>query len=509
MSKLRIKLILSVLLSFIILHIVSVEQANAFKWGDEGWILEKGEVKLTLNPGESVYIPEIHHFIVEGPHKDTWKSIATGEEYEEEDGVSEYANWDGEISGYLAVTIKNTSDKPILLMGYLGDYQVKKTNLTSSTLDSYVSNRELLALSDLVYVDLGEYVKPEGRFQTLKQLYSKPNQQLTKRITEKSSNLSKIVTMDEWQVIEYAEELPLVTIPPELVEKLLKKGIKLRVNLSEDWQVGLNAAAFKNKHTNEVVIAFRGSQEEIDWYFDIMGQFVQEGSFQFNPARKFVNEIVKMNSNSKIILTGHSLGGYLAQKMSLDIMEEHRALSQNINFVKGVTFNANGFFPPSKTIEGVRDYITSEQFLKAKNGYYNNFVTNYGIGGDPVFTIGGSHIGGMEYFDYNPKFRFKSHAIANFYEFVPDLSLNGKVTNEQSKAIPGASVTIKYGNNVLKKVKADKSGYYSVNNLKKDLINLTVDVQADGYEEKKHVIKHVLSKSVTVDINLTKNWINK
>ncbi|QDQ00728.1 hypothetical protein FOH38_09760 [Lysinibacillus fusiformis] len=37
---------------------------------------------------------------------------------------SEYADWDGEVSSTLAVTIKNTLSKPILIQGHLRKYQL-------------------------------------------------------------------------------------------------------------------------------------------------------------------------------------------------------------------------------------------------------------------------------------------------------------------------------------------------------------------------------------------------
>lgn len=99
-----------------------LKDVHAFEWDDGKIVLEKGEVKLTLQPGKSVYIPIIYHFIVDGDHTSIWKNLKTKETVDQ--GSSEYANWDGEVSSTLAVTIKNTSSKSILIQGNLGKYQL-------------------------------------------------------------------------------------------------------------------------------------------------------------------------------------------------------------------------------------------------------------------------------------------------------------------------------------------------------------------------------------------------
>lgn len=118
------------------------KNAEAFSLEDDEWHIEEGEEKLILEPGESVYIPIIYHFIVEGEHKQRWKSLSTGNEFPEQDGASEYANWDGEITGNMGVTIRNTSTKPIILLGKLGEYELKR--LKPSILIEEIDNTELM-----------------------------------------------------------------------------------------------------------------------------------------------------------------------------------------------------------------------------------------------------------------------------------------------------------------------------------------------------------------------------
>lgn len=125
MLKLKMKICWSLVICFLILGMIPSKDAHAFKWVDGKIVLEKGEVKLTLKPGESVFIPTIYHFMVDGDgnHTTIWKSLKTGEEIVEQ-GWSEYADWDGEVSNGASVTIKNTSSKPIIIQGNLGKYQL-------------------------------------------------------------------------------------------------------------------------------------------------------------------------------------------------------------------------------------------------------------------------------------------------------------------------------------------------------------------------------------------------
>ena len=117
-------------------------------------------------------------------------------------------------------------------------------------------------------------------------------------------------------------------------------------NLGEGWKEekkyfidhssGLQAHVFRNSATQEVIIAFRGTEEiDKDLLITDLG-YIARGDDINNPqaieARKYVEKIINDPDYQgyNIVLTGHSLGGYLA----VDCAARYN--------IPAVTFNAAG-----------------------------------------------------------------------------------------------------------------------------------------------------------------------
>lgn len=96
---------------------------------------------------------------------------------------------------------------------------------------------------------------------------------------------------------------------------------------------GMEAVLLRNDTTGQFVIAFRGTQEPEDYVYD-----VTTGVLNYNPQRSDAELFVQKALNnpnydinaSNLTLTGHSLGGILAQTI---------ASTQNL---EAYTFNALG-----------------------------------------------------------------------------------------------------------------------------------------------------------------------
>lgn len=113
----------------------------------------------------------------------------------------------------------------------------------------------------------------------------------------------------------------------------------------KDWEIvsldyendnihGFYSLAFKKGTT--IVIAFRGSNDLQD-YFNDAQLTASLLNYQADFANRLINQVADKYPSYDIHLTGHSLGGWLAQKVALD--NEHKKLIKSV-----VTFNAPGFW---------------------------------------------------------------------------------------------------------------------------------------------------------------------
>ena len=101
---------------------------------------------------------------------------------------------------------------------------------------------------------------------------------------------------------------------------------------------GFDAMALKNG--KEVIIAFRGT--EITSFDDITTDLFDVGTglgIQSPYARAYAKTIAARYPNAQIHLTGHSLGGYLAQHAGAELLQDGRYGQQVISVT---TFNAPG-----------------------------------------------------------------------------------------------------------------------------------------------------------------------
>lgn len=186
-------------------------------------------------------------------------------------------------------------------------------------------------------------------------------------------------------------------ITQKQLEQKLGKGWELDPHLQRDLGNGLQAKVFVNHNTNEIIIAFRGTETKFNDIVIGDGP-IALGLDSFNTqaieARKFVEEVLNdpRYKGYQPVLTGHSLGGYLA----LDSGAYYR--------VPTVTFNAPGknLFPnvnasillggPKTTgiIYGINmlDPKNRKQAINEAMGNYDGIVRNYEYGHDLVGELG-------------------------------------------------------------------------------------------------------------------------
>ena len=148
---------------------------------------------------------------------------------------------------------------------------------------------------------------------------------------------------------------------------------------------GFAATAFKKD--NSIVIAYRGTNEAMDWIGGdtAIGSPLPAWGSQFEDAILFAFEIKNQFYNSDIEVTGHSLGGGLAQ-----------VVSKMFGF-SGATFDPGGSKNIANNLEFNREayiYTGSLSGALVPNGFINYLVEASPISGIPLLTK--DHLGATD-----------------------------------------------------------------------------------------------------------------
>ena len=121
-----------------------------------------------------------------------------------------------------------------------------------------------------------------------------------------------------------------------------------------DKDTGTSGTAFKDKDTGEVILAYTGSNDLWnDWIKTDIGRIgLGLGDDHVNSARKFYEKI-RAEYGDDIILTGHSLGGNLAQWIAL-----------YYNVQKTIIYNPAPLHISSDNIVDVLDKLTKDTIIR-------------------------------------------------------------------------------------------------------------------------------------------------
>ncbi|MBR1943526.1 hypothetical protein IJ843_07310 [bacterium] len=142
---------------------------------------------------------------------------------------------------------------------------------------------------------------------------------------------------------------------------------------------GFHAKAFEKDGT--IIVAFRGSDDLGDLKVDhqmLSGRLPD----QFADAKAFVEQIRQANPDAKIVVTGHSLGGSLAE-----------LTASQFDGVVGVTFDAVGTKGLVST-HGLKDngntvnYVVRGDIISNANEHVGTVVVTDGVGGQSQHAIG-------------------------------------------------------------------------------------------------------------------------
>lgn len=193
---------------------------------------------------------------------------------------------------------------------------------------------------------------------------------------------------------------------------------EVQPNIDEyDKKIGFSATTYEHKNAqgevDEVVVSFRGSdKDEIwkDWIINNLPNFLGAVAPQYTRAAELAKEVKAKHPNAKVSLTGHSLGGGLAQ---------YAAAKANL---PAVTFNPAA---PAKILS-IKSY---DYFSELRDQLHN--ITNYVHSFDPLQMVNaisflhplfgfGTWKMGTDVVIPGPELLLDAHGMATMWDYFAD-----------------------------------------------------------------------------------------
>lgn len=212
----------------------------------------------------------------------------------------------------------------------------------------------------------------------------------------------------------------------QLNNRLSKYTLKM---VERDKVTGFEGAVFERDYNGKrhLTIVFRGTEMDKlnDLTTDFLDVFIPIFKNQANVAKRLVKNAIKLNTSSnpidEISITGHSLGGFLAQCVGVEIAQNNIEMS-NINWNTS-TFNAPGLWITPKELSKSKNISSKEinEYLDYVNSLDKNLksyskIKNYYIDGDIVGEYG-KHAGQEFRYENHASSLTKYHSLYNFHKY--------------------------------------------------------------------------------------------
>ncbi|MDD3420246.1 MAG: lipase family protein [Candidatus Gastranaerophilales bacterium] len=141
---------------------------------------------------------------------------------------------------------------------------------------------------------------------------------------------------------------------------------------NSDTYKKLNFACGAYKKDDEIIIAFRGTNDLLDIITDFSFVIRKIPAMTPKIAQNYYNKIQQQCPNCKIYFTGHSLGGAYAQLICAQLIQENKDC-------KAITFNAPGmgYVLNTKKFDKSLDYSSISNYV-VMNDFIGNFKSHIG-----------------------------------------------------------------------------------------------------------------------------------
>lgn len=168
-----------------------------------------------------------------------------------------------------------------------------------------------------------------------------------------------------------------------------------------DPKTGTSGTAFRNKDTGEVILAYTGTNLSFrPEVFKDVGTDVYEvitaGGDHYKPAYEFY-ERVRAKYGNNIVLTGHSLGGNIAQRVALEYNVQKTVVYNSAPlYLKEIPKESVSYDKEALKVEGrrrIKEGYEEQEKIKELEKKYTGETIRIRSESDPVSGIGGKNLG--------------------------------------------------------------------------------------------------------------------
>lgn len=319
--------------------------------------IESETIDYTLdsnNDGISDYFTKL---MCEGKLKTgTGIELFEGESFEEVQSNDDFDN-DGLKNGEESIVVVNNNKVYLKILS--------SPALNDTDMDGYedfadklplawnVGSRDLAVFASLAYEDGNNYISKMYKASDIKGSEEESGEKYYFLNGASLNNKKQDLGISEkWKIVDY-------------------------VNTWEDIDTYFSATTFKNG--NNIVIAYRGTNEPVgEWVNNIIGVGLLNYHSEEGAAKAYALKIADKYSDCDIYITGHSLGGYLAQIGAAEILQKRTVNLDSVAYFNGIGLKYNKLLFWSKN--DVLD--TLENYSK------NHSLISYEIKGDVVSALG-------------------------------------------------------------------------------------------------------------------------